>query len=299
MRETPFVKVVGLFVLGAGIMAVAAIVGLGVRQGWLIPRATLWTMLDSAEHLRVGDPVTLAGLTVGEIDRFVLTDKLRIAAALKVERRSLAHLKRGTCARAEPPLLIGAGRIVLIPSGSGERVADGDTIPAVTGGGLARLTASAQPILDRADSIAALLHTIAAEMVPLTATLAHPDSAFRRILRSTASLLDMTAAPEGLLTSLAADGPLRIHVDSTLIAAQTAAEELAELLCRLNAMAATSDTLLRSLAQAANSAAETTPELVPLLQELRLTLEQTRASWILGGRAEQPLGAPGLGRMNP
>lgn len=303
MKEAPFAKAVGVFVLGAGIIAVVAIIGLGLRQGWLIPRSTLWTVLDSAESVRVGDPVTLAGLTVGEIDRLSLTDDLRIAASLKVERKSLAHLTRGTVARVEPPLLIGAGKIVLVPSTRGQPLVDGDTLEAVAGGGLGALTVSAQAILGRADSIAAHLQAISADMVPLTASLAHPDSAFRRILRSSAEVLEVAAAPGGLLSSLAGRGPLRIHLDSTLVAARVATEELAELLGRINLLLASSDTLLHALETVARSAAESAPqlrdELLPLLQELRLTLEQTRASWILGGKGYEPVGTPGMGRMSP
>lgn len=303
MKDAPIAKAVGIFVLGAGVIAVAAIVGLGLRQGWLLPRATLWTMLNSAEHLQVGDPVTLSGLAVGEVDRLILTDDLRIAAALTVQRRSLAHLRRGTVVRVEPPLLIGAGKMVLVPSAVGETLADGDTLPAQAGGGLGAVTASLQPILDRVDSMAALLTTITADMAPLATALAHPDSSFRRILRSTATLLDMAAAPEGLLAAFAGEGPLRAHLDSTLAAARMATEELVQLLGRANALASSADTVLQALETVARSAAQTTPELVgeliPLLEELRLTLEQTRASWILGGRAYEPVGTPGMGRMNP
>jgi ABC-type transporter Mla subunit MlaD len=303
MKEAPFAKAVGIFVFGAGIIAVVAIIGLGLHQGWLIPRVTLWTVIESAEFVRVGDPVTLAGLTVGEIDRLTLTDELRIAAALKVERRALTHVRRGTVARVEPPLLIGSGKVVLVPGSEGESLADGDTLPAISAGGLGALTTSAQGILGRADSLAAHLEAISADLAPLTASLAHPDSAFRRMLRSTAHVLDAAAAPGGLVTSLSGRGPLRMQVDSTLVAARAAAEGLTEVLGKVNLLLDSSDSLLQALDAVARSAAESAPqvrdELLPLLQELRLTLEQTRASWILGGRGYEPVGTPGMGRMNP
>lgn len=301
MRDAPFVKVVGAFVLGAGILAVVAIVGLGLRQGWMLPRSTIWTMLDSAEYLRVGDPVTLAGLTVGEIDRLILTDNLRISAALKIERRFFAHLRQGTVARVEPPLLIGAGRISLVPSRDGAELASGDTIVAEMGGGIGSLTLSADAILSRADSIAAHVEVISAELVPLTAALAHPDSAFRRTLRAAAQVMETMSAPGGLVPSLL-EGPLR-NADSTLVAARAATENLRELLEKATRLAATSDTLLSTLAVLAETASETAPqlgaELLPLLRELRLTLEQTRSSWLLGGKATDQTGTPGLGRMQP
>ncbi|MCU0612944.1 MAG: MlaD family protein [Candidatus Eisenbacteria bacterium] len=303
MRDAPFAKVVGVFVFGAGIVAVAAIVSLGLRQGWLIPRGTLWTLLESAEFVRPGDPVTLAGLTVGEIDRLALTGDLRIAAALRIERRALGHLREGTRARVEPPFLIGAGKVMLIPSRTGPALASGDTIPAETEGGLGALTSSTQRILARADSIAAHAQSISADLVPLTAALAHPDSAFRRTLRATADLLETVGAPTALVPALAGQGPLRRQVDSTLVAARAATENLATLLVRVTGLVASSDTLLQALEAMAGAAAETAPqlagELLPLLQELRLTLEQTRASWILGGKEYEPVGTPGMGRMNP
>ena len=62
---------VGVFVVGALVLLLA---GLGYhlyhtaqRKGWLLPQAPYFTLLQSADGLNSGDPITLMGFNIGEI----------------------------------------------------------------------------------------------------------------------------------------------------------------------------------------------------------------------------------------
>lgn len=62
---------VGVFVLLAVLLLLA---GFGYhlyhtaqRKGWLLPRAPYFTLLQSAEGLNIGDPITMMGFNIGEI----------------------------------------------------------------------------------------------------------------------------------------------------------------------------------------------------------------------------------------
>ena len=70
-RLRRFETIVGLFVLVATLGLIA---GFGyyfyhtaVRKGWFTPKCPCYTYVQSAEGLKVGDPVTLMGFNVGEI----------------------------------------------------------------------------------------------------------------------------------------------------------------------------------------------------------------------------------------
>lgn len=63
--------VVGLFV---GLAALALVGGFAyylrytaVRKGWFVPKASYYTLLRSAEGISLGDPIALAGFSVGEV----------------------------------------------------------------------------------------------------------------------------------------------------------------------------------------------------------------------------------------
>jgi ABC-type transporter Mla subunit MlaD len=65
--------VVGLFV---GLAALALIGGFAyylhytaARKGWFVPKASYYTLLRSADGINLGDPIVLAGFSVGEVTR--------------------------------------------------------------------------------------------------------------------------------------------------------------------------------------------------------------------------------------
>jgi len=44
VREFPFAKIVGLFIISAGLIAAVVLVGLGINQGWMVPKICGWLL---------------------------------------------------------------------------------------------------------------------------------------------------------------------------------------------------------------------------------------------------------------
>src|SRR5262249_42933561 len=64
-------RLVGLFVRLAALALIAGfayyLYYTAVRKGWFVPKASYYTLLRSAEGIGVGDPIALAGFSVGEV----------------------------------------------------------------------------------------------------------------------------------------------------------------------------------------------------------------------------------------
>jgi ABC-type transporter Mla subunit MlaD len=64
-------KIVGFFVIFAALVLVAGfayyLYHAAQRKGWFIPKSPYFTFVRSADGLKVGDPITLMGFTVGDI----------------------------------------------------------------------------------------------------------------------------------------------------------------------------------------------------------------------------------------
>ncbi len=303
MREFPFAKIVGLFVISAGLVAATALVGLGINQGWIVPKITLFAVFDEAEYIKPGDPVTLSGFKVGEVGKLSLTEDLKVVAQLKIERRYMFHITSGAIARPEPPLLIGQGKIRLHPGTSLTPLARGDTLLTGQTEGIAILISSVQEILETADAAINNLLEISGSVAAMTQEFSHPDSSMNRILRATAKLAEDLSSGDGLIPALMSDMTFKMRIDSTLIAAADASRELALIMGNMDQLLSSADSLLFEVGSLARLVEESAPrlaqELVPVLRELRLTLEKTRSSWLLGGQDAKSDESPGQWRMGP
>lgn len=283
MREFPFARVVGLFVVSAAVVSVIAIVGLGLSHGWLVPKVRLWAIFDGYAYVRAGDPVTLAGFTVGEVHDMSLSPELQIVAQLSVEKEYLSYLRRGTVAIQEPPLLLGPGRVRLQPSDTGPLLEPEDTLETISFEGPIPLTVTAIDVTRNLTAALSNLRDISENLISLTAGLAHPDSSFRRAMRATADLTEAFAGGEGLIAALGTEKQLRTRVDSALISATSLAHELRDFLGQTKDLFATSETLMTEAGLTAHSLSETAAlmaaELAPLILELRRTLEKLETTW--------------------
>ncbi len=299
----PFAKAVGLFVIIAGVAATAVLVGLGISQGWVTPKATVWAIFDEARYIRTGDPVTLSGLEVGQVGGLSLTNDLCVAAELRIERRYVPRLTKNTVARSEPPLVLGPGKIRLEPDPSGLPLAPGDTLATEQVEGAQELVETVQEILATVDATILNLQQVSGDVAMLSENLSHPDSSFMRTMRATAYLAEAFSDADGLLPALLLDSSLRVRIDSTITAATQAARELHLLMQNVEHLVGSTDTLLVDASSLAGlleeSASVLNVELVPTLRELRLTLERIRSSWLLGGKRSPGVAAPGLWRIPP
>jgi len=215
-------------------------------------------------------------------------EDLRVVAQLKIERRYMFHVTSGTIARPEPPLLIGQGKIRLNPGTSSTPLAEGDTLVTGQTEGISNLIGSVQEILETVDATISNLHEISGDVVTMTQGFSHPDSSLSRVLRATAGLTEDLSSGEGLISTLISDKTFRMRVDSTIIAGLDASRELEVIMRSMDQLLSSADSLLFEAGSLARHVEESAPrlaqELMPVLRELRLTLEKTRSSWLLGGQ---------------
>jgi ABC-type transporter Mla subunit MlaD len=299
----PYSRIVGFFVISAGVVATAVLLGVGLTQGWVVPKVTVYAIFDEAQFVKSADPITLSGFTIGEVGNLALTDDLRVIAELKIERRYVPYLSKTTLAHSVPPLVLGPGRIRLIPDLSGPPLSPGDTLASKHTQDAVVLIEKLQEILPILDKTLLNVEELTRNAAVMSSTFAHPDSSLMRILRASAALTEELSRGDGLIPALLSDGSLKMQADSTLAAAAEATQDIAGLLENADRLMASTDSLLLQANTIAKvfgeSAPQMTRELIPALRELRLTLEKARSSWLLGGERQDPAGTPGTWRIAP
>ena len=76
-------KVVGLFVALATLVLVVGfayyLYHTAQRKGWFIPKCPFFTFVESAEGLKIGDPIVLMGFDVGKITVITSTNDRALA----------------------------------------------------------------------------------------------------------------------------------------------------------------------------------------------------------------------------
>jgi ABC-type transporter Mla subunit MlaD len=130
-------KVVGLFVILA---ALVLLVGFAYylyhtaqRKGWLIPKCPFFTFVESAEGLKIGDPVTLMGFEVGNIT--VITAQppgsyYKVYLGLEVRRPYYGYIWTDSKVRVTAIGLLGGRGLEITPGAAGTPMVyeQGDTI---------------------------------------------------------------------------------------------------------------------------------------------------------------------------
>ena len=299
----PYSRIVGFFVISVGLVATAVLLGVGLTQGWGVPKVTVYAIFNEAQFVKSADPVTLSGFAIGEVGKLSLTNDLRVMAELKIERRYMPYLTKTTVAHSVPPLVLGPGRIQLIPDPTGEPLAVGDTLATKHAQDATVLIDALQKILPTVDKTLRNVEQLTENAAVMSEALAHPDSSLMRILRASADLTELLSGGDGLIPALITEASFKTQADSTLAAAAAATQDIEALLQNVDLLLASTDSLLHEANTIAKVFAESAPhmtaELIPALRELRLTLEQARTSWLLGGETQQPAGTPGTWRIAP
>lgn len=299
----PYSRIVGFFVISAGVVATAVLLGVGLTQGWFVPKITVYAIFNEAQFVKSADPVALSGFTIGEVGNLALTDDLRVIAELKIERRYMPHLSKTTVAHSIPPLVLGPGRIRLIPDPAGPPLSPGDTLASKHTQDVMVLIDALQEILPTVDKTLLNVQELTKNAAVMSDALAHPDSSLMRILRASADLTEALSGGDGLIPALISEVAVKDRADSALAAAVGTTRDVRELLRNVDHLLASTDSLLHEANTIAKvfgeSAPQMTRELIPALRELRLTLEKARSSWLLGGETPDPAGTPGTWRIAP
>ena len=159
---------VGLTVLAALIVLAAFILAIGDQSFLFRASNTYRIMFPSAAGLLEDNPVQLNGVTVGKVDRILLSerpDSEMLEVRISVERRYANRLRRDSLARIKTLGLLG-DKYVEITSGSPDAllINPGEEIPAALPTDVDDLIASGADVVDHVVSTAQSLSTILARM---------------------------------------------------------------------------------------------------------------------------------------
>lgn len=135
---------VGIFTTAA--LAVIIVGALWLARGGLGAGYPLYSRFPWGAGLKQGQPVWLAGVTVGFVDKIELDPRGTIIATYRIQKQY--HVPKGTRATVVPNGFFGDQAIALTPNGATEDTfAAGDTVPlGIPAAGLALLTARADTI---------------------------------------------------------------------------------------------------------------------------------------------------------
>lgn len=159
---------VGLTVLGALIVLAGFILAIGDQSFLFRASNTYRIMFPTAAGLAEDNPVQLNGVTVGKVDRILLSERPEselLEVRISVERRYANRLRRDSLARIKTLGLLG-DKYVEITSGSPGAVLlnPGEEIPAALPTDVDDLIASGADVVDYVVSTAQSLSTILARM---------------------------------------------------------------------------------------------------------------------------------------
>lgn len=105
-------------IIGIATIAIIFVFGLvfvGIENHWFERDNTYFTILDDADGLRKGTPITLSGLKIGKISSVTVDDENKILVRLKISRRYRNKLKKDSLARVVRALVIGDKKIDIVP----------------------------------------------------------------------------------------------------------------------------------------------------------------------------------------
>lgn len=221
---------VGIFVTLALIVGFFVVFALGSRSSMFNARNSYTATFASANGLRTGSPVRMAGIDVGTVDGVSFRDDGRAQIAFSV-RASEAHFVTGPRAGATDPAhdgasvasigskgLLGDGLIDLLP-GTGDPLPSGSEVRAAEAGGIMAAAqgaiASAQPAIENVRE--------------LTESLADPQfrADLQAIIHNVAELTRMVREDDGTVHRLLSDPEMADQVQATLHSLQQTSTELA------------------------------------------------------------------------
>lgn len=107
IKFNKFERVAGLFVLTAILGGIAATVGIAVKKGWFEPKVAFQTKLQSADGVREGTHVQIAGLKAGNVTEVELRADNEVVVKFEVSRKFHQHVRGDSVVRVVRPFVIG------------------------------------------------------------------------------------------------------------------------------------------------------------------------------------------------
>lgn len=275
---------VGLLVLGAMAILIAAVVEAGFLKQWLTPSARIYFVLpqNGLAGLAVGNDIEVMGVRAGEIRHLDLNEEGRLYAVGTIEPQFKRFIRTDSAAVIRRRFVVTGASYIDISRGRGQ---DLDW-------GYAVLQATTEP--NPADMITKTIEDLRASLIP---TMKNAQDITLQINEVIADLRQGKGTAGALLTN-------RETVDKAnqvLTSLNSAIEGLHPLEAKLNvALGQTNQTLkmaLPDVRKTVHNTAVTTSQLPALLTEaeattnsLRELTNQLRSLWILGGNGKKATG---------
>src|SRR5579859_5517718 len=271
-------KIVGFFVLVAVLALVAGFVyylyRTAQRKGWLIPKCPYFTFVQSAEGLKVGDPIKLMGFEVGNITVITAQSPAehRVYVGMEVRQPYYGYIWSDSKVRVESAGLLGSRQLEITPGVDGEatvyetdgritelRYHSGKHKPFAEAQKGVLLDPEEQPALsDRAQALVSVVEQALPNILSLTNQLyavlnnsaqltSNANQAVTNLVEITANLRD----PHGSLGEWLIPSDLHTNLDTNLTALASSLNDtilnLASITSNLNTQVQTNDQILAQI----------------------------------------------------
>lgn len=186
---------VGLTVIVATVSLSVFIFLMGGETGIFTPRITLYTYFDNTEGIKVGDPVALQGLTIGNVKAVHVVPgraEQPVQITMRVTTRYQFFLRKDTKTTIATAGVLGASFIDLDSTRANQaQVQDGDTLKSANQPGLQEVVRASQTTLQNLDVLVKRVDRIVAEIETGPGTLHDLISDSTLIKRANAILGDI------------------------------------------------------------------------------------------------------------
>lgn len=107
IKFNKFERVAGLFVLAAIFGGIAASVGVAIKKGWFEAKIHLETTLETADGVRVGTQVQMAGLRAGSVTEVDLRSANEVRVRFEISEKFHEKVREDSVVRVIRPFIIG------------------------------------------------------------------------------------------------------------------------------------------------------------------------------------------------
>jgi phospholipid/cholesterol/gamma-HCH transport system substrate-binding protein len=125
-------RVAGIFVLTAILGSLALMVGVAVQKGWFERKVSYETKLKSADGVRIGTQVQIAGLRAGQVTDIDLETDNEIRIKFHISNRFARYLRGDSFIRVVRPFIIGE-KVLEVKVGSDKEpvLAENELVPSI------------------------------------------------------------------------------------------------------------------------------------------------------------------------
>ncbi|WP_119302100.1 MlaD family protein [Dongia deserti] len=268
---------IGLVVIGAIAVLVAAILQAGVLRDWFKPSEQLRLVLPESgvAGLAPGGDVEVLGTKAGIVRRVVLEPNQQMYAILEIDEQATPFIRRDSTAVIRRRFGLAGAAFVDISRGSGPEM---DWSYAVI-----EATTERAPT----DNISALINELREKIFPIL------DNA-GRATNALAEIVERINRGEGNVGRVLVDDALMVEAEKIIKDANLSVARLNQILVQVDSIAKQVDQAAERSPNITKSVEQSVKGLPAVLAQLQITLQEIdklsaslRSSWLVGGRREQ------------